>query len=98
MAYKIALAEALSTFQITPPMGCHNANSSDNARLENRTYVLRSTTCGTSLVQDFLNHGRAITLCCTANNPSSSELISRASRNGRCGPESMVLGTPKLPM
>jgi len=59
-------------FQIVPPSGCQNANNAINARLDNRTYVLRSAGTGTIRVQARLNHGRAITLCCTAKMPSSA--------------------------
>jgi len=45
-----------------------------------------------------LKAGRAITLCCTANRPSSSTSISSARPSGSVGPLSMVTGTPKPPM
>src|ERR1700739_424589 len=87
----------LSTFQIVPPIGSHFQNNTINATLENSTYVLRSTGTGTTRVHTALNHCRAITLCCTANSPSSAALTASASPNGICAPESMDFSTPKFP-
>ena len=61
--YRASRPIMLSTFQISPPIGCHFQNSKSKAALESNTYVLRSTALGTILVHAALNHGRAITLC-----------------------------------
>ena len=85
-------------FHTVPPSGCQKANNAINARLDNRTYVLRSAGSGTTRVQARLNHGRAITLCCTAKIPSSSTSIPSAYRNGIRAGESIVLGTTRFPI
>ena len=51
------------------------------ARLEARTKVLRSTAAGTHRVHRRLNQGRAITLCWTANRPSSPASTSTAAQD-----------------
>jgi hypothetical protein len=56
--------------------------------------VLRSTAGATSLVQRRLNHGLAITLCCTANSVNSPPSTSRARQIGPTAPSSIPLGTP----
>jgi hypothetical protein len=57
--------------QAIPPIGRHSQNSSASTRHAASTNVDRSAGCGTIRVQRRLNHGRAITVCCTANSISS---------------------------
>jgi hypothetical protein len=85
-------------FHTMPPSGCQYANSAINARLESNTYVLRSAGSATMRVHARLNHGRAITLCCTAKIPSNSTSIPSADRNGIRPGESIVLGTTRFPI
>jgi hypothetical protein len=59
--------------------------------------VLRSTGSGTMRVHQRLNERRAMTLCCTANRPSSSRLTISASASGAGAPLSIDLGTATLP-
>jgi hypothetical protein len=55
--------------------------------------VLRSIDGGTNRVHQRLNHGRAMTLCCTANRPRSAASIATASATADSGPSSTPLGT-----
>lgn len=66
-------------------------------RLANRTKVLRSTGLGTILVHQFLKPCLAMMLCCMAKSPSSAELIKMEATGEPGLPESMDLGTTKLP-
>src|SRR6266851_5904590 len=85
------------TIQIGSGIGRHCQYSSSSARLENSTNVLRSIEDGTNCVHQRLKPCRAITLCCTANRPSSMVLTSTLSINGPAVPESIDFGTTQLP-
>jgi len=103
IAYRAASAPAPSPrrCQTVPPAGRHSQNSSASSRLAHSTYVARSAGTGTSRVQRRLNHGRAITVCWTANSDSNSRSTATARGQGERGPWSMPLGTPapaKKPM
>jgi hypothetical protein len=80
--------------QMVPLTGRHSQNSSASARLAAKTKVARSAGGGTTRVQARLNHGRAITVCWTANSDSSSKSMTTAAAAASCGPWSMPLGTP----
>src|SRR6266571_8552759 len=54
-------------FQMGWLIGCHSQSSTIKAALLSRTYVLRSMGGGTIRVQNRLNPGRAIPLCCSPN-------------------------------
>ena len=58
--------------------------------------MLRSAASGTMRVHQRLNAGRAITLCWTANRPSSPRSMSRAVRNGTSRAESIDFGTHEV--
>ena len=81
-----------------PAIGRHCQKSSDQrkARQAGRRCCARPA-CGTKRVHQRLKPGRAITLCCTANRPSSSTFTRIDSISPAGAPESMVLGTGKLP-
>src|SRR5713226_9769329 len=85
------------TVQTGSGIGRHCQYSNSNARLENSTNVLRSMEGGTNCVHQRLNPCRAITLCCTANSPSSMVLMSTLSISGPAMPESIDFGTTRLP-
>jgi len=85
-----------STVQIGSGIGRHCQYSSNSARLENSTNVLRSVEGGTNRVHQRLKPCRAITLCCTANNTSSMVLMSMLSISGPAAPESIDFGTTRL--
>ena len=78
-----------------PSIGCQSQNTSTRARFAARTNVARSAGGGTMRVQWRLNHGRAITVCWTANSSRSSTSIPTASGTEARGPSSIALGTPK---
>ena len=59
--------------------------------------MLRPMGWGISFVHARLNHWRAITLCWIANRPNKSASIPRASMEKSPVPESMDLGTKRLP-
>ena len=59
--------------------------------------MLRSTGSGTQRVQTALNPGRAMTLCWRAKSPSRPAFSGTASAKGYGVPESMLLGTIRLP-
>jgi hypothetical protein len=82
---------------MTAPIGRHCQKSSNRARLDSSVYVLRSMTVGTMRVHQRLNAGRAITLCCSANNASSARLTASASPRPLLGTESIDRGTTRLP-
>src|SRR5712691_83543 len=86
IASRAVAMTGFSTVQIGSGIGRHCQYSSNNARLENSTNVLRSVEGGTNRVHQRLKPCRAITLCCTANNPSSMVLMSR-SEERRVGKE-----------
>ena len=56
----------------------------------------RSVEGGTNRVHQRLKPCRAITLCCTANKPSSMVLMSMLSISGPAAPESIDFGTTRL--
>ena len=62
-----------------------------------RREVLRSIGAGTIRVHQRLKPGRAITLCWTANTPSSAALISSDTTRSPSGPVSIAFGTSQLP-
>src|SRR5450756_77854 len=93
IASMTAAAIGFDTVQTGSGIGRHCQYSSSSARLENSTNVLRSIDVGTKRVHQLLKPGRAITLCWTANSPSSSVLTIRLSRNGPARPESCLLYT-----
>jgi hypothetical protein len=71
---------------------CHSISAT--ARVAASTYVLRSIDGGTIRVHRRLNHGRAITLCCAANSPSSAPSTTNANQTGPASPSSTPVGTP----
>ena len=81
--------------QITPPTGRQAQNSRASARLAARTNVARSAGPGTTRVSQRLNHGRAMTVCCTANSASKPRSMATASGQPERTPSSMSLGTAK---
>src|SRR4029079_19678422 len=81
------------TSHTTPGIGRHCQNTSASSRLASSTEVLRSTDFGTIVVHHFLNCGRAITLCCSANIVISTRLMTMDSTRGPAEPESIVFGT-----
>jgi len=89
-----AHAAGPGTCHTDPPIGRQSQNSSANASAAHSTNVARSAATGTSRVQRRLNHGRAITVCWTANNESSTTSITAATGAGPPAPPSMPLGTP----
>src|SRR6266704_1789888 len=97
IASRAVAMTGFSTIQIGVGIGRHCQYSSNNARLENNTNVLRSVDGGTNRVHQRLKPCRAITLCCTANKPSSMVLMSALSISGPGIPESIDFGTTQLP-
>src|SRR6266702_137797 len=97
IASRAVAMTGFSTVQIGPGIGRHCQYSSSSARLENSTNVLRSVDGGTKRVHQRLKPCRAITLCCTANNPSSMVLRITLSIRGPAVPVSIDFGTTQLP-
>ena len=97
MASSVMAMPGFCTVQTGSGIGRHCQYSSNSARLENNTNVLRSVDGGTNRVQQRLKPCRAITLCCTANKPSSMVLMSALSISGPGIPESIDFGTTQLP-
>src|SRR5882757_5061402 len=97
VASRAVATAGFCTVQIGAGSGRHCQYSSSSARLENSTNVLRSIEGGTKRVHQLLNPCRAITLCCTANRPSSMTLMSTLSISGPVVPESIDFGTTQLP-
>src|ERR1700728_187712 len=91
------LSTGEETSQTTCGIGTHFQQMSASSKLDISTYVLRSTECGTIRVQAALKPGLAMTLCCTAKSPSNSRVTASASGRVAPGPESIVLGTTRLP-
>src|ERR1700756_5257119 len=97
-AFSSTFPALLSTFQITPPIGCHFQNISSTAAQLNSKYVLRSIELGTMRVQIALNPGRAITVCCRPNTAINETLTASACKKDPCAPESMLFVSQIFPM
>jgi len=74
-------------------MGCHCHIIRTNKILDNKTKLLLSISTGMTLVHQRLKAGRAIMLCCIANNKRREALINIADAKGTCGSPSIVFGT-----
>jgi hypothetical protein len=88
---------AFSTCQMMPGIGRHCQNVRIRIRLASKTYVLRSIGSGITFVQASLNHGRAMTECCSANIASTDILINSDMPKSPSAPESIDFGTSRLP-
>ena len=84
-------------FQIGAGRGRHCQNKSPRTRAVKKTYVVRSAGSVTIRVQRRLNAGRAMMLCCRANNPNKSPSTINALIPSPTAPLSIDLGTSQSP-